>query len=106
MKMSRLRNFSTDYSFERLRDTLNNIEEVRQDVKESITSTKLSNEERVHRVIKGLFHMMVYVLELPFNKTKFEIKGYEMLGDMLVHFRSYKFALMYYMRGVLCGVTE
>jgi len=101
MRIERLKNFTADYSPEKLRDILMSIEEIRQEIKDAIVSNKFNNEERMNRVMKGLFHMMAYVLELPFNRAKFQIKGYEMVGNILSHFKNYKLAIIYYMQGVL-----
>ena len=95
-----IRMHSSNYTFKKLRETLLTIEEIRQNIRESMISSKLDAIDRKNRVTKEFFHMMSYVISLPFNEGKFQIKGYEILGDIMIQFKNYKLAMVYYMKGV------
>lgn len=49
--------------------------------------------------------MIEAAIGFPFDKSIFEIKGVELLGDILTELRNHKAALFYYLKGVTLLMT-
>jgi len=95
-----IRRANTGSTGGQLRDVLIKIETIRQQTRDLASAPKIDVEERKKRILEYIFEMMKIILDLPFNQVGFQIKGFETLGDILIEFKDYKSALIYYTRGV------
>lgn len=80
-------------------------ESIKARAKEIIVETRMCVDKRKHLLVNECFKLVAHLLELSFSKEIFQLKAFELLGDIMVEFRDYNSALLYYFKGVNCVTT-
>ena len=105
MKILCLKNEVSKITFESLYEILLKAEEKRQKIRESIKILKSNQEKQKERIILRCFDMMSIILDLPFDRSKFQVKGFEIMGDIFEHFKDYMKSILYYIKGVIYNLN-
>jgi len=88
-------------SFEKFVGILYKAEEIRQKAKNLVrASCKVKRQ-----LVAYCYDMMLYIIDLPFDKERLQLKGIKLIGDILVELKDYNNALFYYMKGVSFNVS-
>ncbi len=68
--------------------------------KEAVTGGKMPVDERKHRIVRECFEMLAQVARFSVPTVTLQLRGIELVGDIMAEFRDYSGALVYYFKGV------
>lgn len=92
-------NNNIDRTFEELLRNFEIIEKLRQYIKKFINDKDISL--KTHEMTQYIFDMIAYLIKLPFNNIRIEIKAIEMIGDIFIELKSFEAGIIYYFLGVI-----
>ena len=91
---------SSRFEYKKMQQVLENAEVSKVKAKEIVNEIRLCIEKRKHLLISECFNLIRYLLDFSFSRVEFQLKGFELLGDIMIEFRDYNNALLYYFKGV------
>eukprot|EP00826_Nyctotherus_ovalis_P030388 TRINITY_DN24267_c0_g2_i1.p1 TRINITY_DN24267_c0_g2~~TRINITY_DN24267_c0_g2_i1.p1 ORF type:complete len:178 (-),score=15.96 TRINITY_DN24267_c0_g2_i1:1016-1549(-) len=65
-----------------------------------VVANKMRLRERRHDLILAAFSLVKRLITFPFSQATFQLKGMELVGDILSDIWDYNSALVYYFKGV------
>lgn len=66
-----------------------------------VVANKMQLRERKYDLILTAFNFAKWLIAFPFSQAMFQLKGMELVGDILSDLWDYNSALIYYFKGVL-----
>ena len=96
--------FGVEEKTKKIKATIIETEAYKKRAKAIVKTGKMTIEERKHKLFHECFSMIGHALSFPFCDAKMQLKGMDLIGDIMAEFRDYNGALLYYFKAVTYSI--